>query len=246
MRRSRPDLAAAVALGALIGTSTTAGQNEPVVPVHQEPRHRMVFEAPGVRVLDVQIPPGDTTLFHTHSDPILYVTMSSSTTRTQTLGGTWNGAPAPGPAASSPFKLAPSSPPGRMMSTTTYAERPLTHRVSNVGETLFRLIATTNASPGDETTGPSTGFAGTPEITNRWFRGYRLVVDGDGGNEHRHANPVNLVLVSGRASATIGKTTRALDQLGLFAFIEPNVPHRLASVGGEAQLIEVEVRRPAR
>ena len=246
MRHPDLDLAAAVALCLLIGIANTAAQKETIVPVHQEPRHRMVFESPGIRILDVQIPPGDTTLFHTHSDPILYVTMSGSTTRAQTLGGEWNGVPAPGPAASGPFKLAPSSPPGRMMSTTTYAERPLTHRVSNVGETLFRLIATINASPGDDSTGPSPGFAGTPEIANRWFRGYRVIANGDAGSEHRHANPVNIVLVSGRASATIGKATRTLDQPGQFAFVEPDVPHRLASVGGEAQLVEVEVRRSLR
>ena len=244
MRRACPDLAAAVAVGVLMGIANAAAQKDSVVPVHQEPRHRMVFESHGVRILDVQIPPGDTTLFHTHSDPILYVTMSGATTRAQTLGGEWNGAPAPGPAASGPFTLAPSSPPGRMMSVTIYAERPLTHRVSNVGDTLFRLIATTNASPGDDSTGPSPGFTGTPEITNRWFRGYRVIANGDAGSEHRHANPVNVVLVSGRASATIGKATRTLDQLGQFAFVEPDVPHRLASVGGEAQLVEVEVRKP--
>ena len=234
----------AVALCALIGTSITALQNDKVVPVHQEPRHRMMFETHGIRVLDVQIPPGDTTLFHTHTEPILYVTMSGSTTRTQTLGGEWNGTPAPGPAASGPFKLAPSSPPGRMMSVTTYAERPLTHRVSNVGETLFRLIATTNASAGDESTGPSPGFTAPPEITNRWFRGYRVIAGADGGSEHRHANPVNVVLVSGRATATIGPAKKPIDELGQFAVIEANVAHRFASVGGEAQLVEIEVRRP--
>lgn len=204
----------------------------------------MVFESPGVRILDVQIPPGDTTLFHTHSDPILYVTMSGSTTRNQVLGGEWNAAPAAGPAAAAPFRLAPSSPPGRMMSVTTYTERSLTHRVSNVGETLFRLIATLNSSPGDDSTGLSPGFAGTPEIANRWFRGYRVIVSGQGASEHRHANPVNVVLVSGRAVATIGTVTKAFDEPGQFALIEPNVPHRLSSVGGEAQLVEVEVRRP--
>jgi quercetin dioxygenase-like cupin family protein len=238
------NLAAAVTFCLLTGIAPTAAQKETIVPVHQEPRHRMVFESPGLRILDVQIPPGDTTLFHTHSDPILYVTMSSSTTRTQALGGAWNGTPASGPAASGPFTLAPSTPPGRMMSTTTYAERALTHRVSNVGDTLFRLIATTNASAGDDSTQPSPGFAGTPEITNRWFRGYRVIVNGDGASEHRHANPVNVVLVSGRAVATVGTATKKLDDLGQFAFVEPNVPHRLASVGGEAQLVEVEVRRP--
>ena len=55
----------------------TACQDEKVVPVHQEPRHHLVFDSDAIRVLDIQIPPGDTTLFHTHSNPILYVNMSA-------------------------------------------------------------------------------------------------------------------------------------------------------------------------
>ena len=39
------------------GCQRTAGKSG-VVPVHQEPRHRLVFDSPGTRMLDVQIPPG--------------------------------------------------------------------------------------------------------------------------------------------------------------------------------------------
>ena len=83
-----------------------AQQAERVVPVHQEPRHHLVFDSPGTRILDVQIPPGDTTLFHTHSDPILYVTMSTSRTRSQNIGEDWS-APAAG---APPAPGAPSAP----------------------------------------------------------------------------------------------------------------------------------------
>ena len=116
-----------------------------VVPVHQEPRHRLVFDSPVTKILDVQVLPGDTTLFHTHSDPILYVPLSPSTMRNQTLGGEWSSPPA---AAASPGR------PGRMFSVTTYAEKPLTHRVNNIGTGLYRLIGTINASPGEESTAP--------------------------------------------------------------------------------------------
>src|SRR5882724_11515084 len=37
------------------------------IPVEQEPHHRVLLENQYVRVLDVQIPPQDTLLFHTHS-----------------------------------------------------------------------------------------------------------------------------------------------------------------------------------
>ena len=36
------------------------------IPVSIEPRHHKVFENEYVRVLDVHIVPGDTTLFHKH------------------------------------------------------------------------------------------------------------------------------------------------------------------------------------
>ncbi len=95
-----------VILGAALAATPSLAQqqDEKVVPVHEEPRHRLVFDSPVARVLDIQIPPGDTTLFHTHSNPILYVNMSSSQTRSQTLGQEWSGGeaaarPAPRPPA---------------------------------------------------------------------------------------------------------------------------------------------------
>ena len=70
-----------VACFLVLRVPVSVAQDEKVVPVHEEPRHRLVFEAPATRILDVQIPAGDTTLFHTHSDPILYVSMSQSQTQ---------------------------------------------------------------------------------------------------------------------------------------------------------------------
>ena len=60
---------------------------EPVVPVYHEPHHRQVFQYGSTRILDVQVPPGDTSWYHTHDSPILYVTLSAGQIRTQNLGG---------------------------------------------------------------------------------------------------------------------------------------------------------------
>lgn len=225
-------------------------QTETVVPVYEEPRHRMVFEAPGTRILDVQIPPGDTTLYHTHSNPILYVTMSTSRTRSQSLGGEWSNPPGGASAATveptvAKPTVAPTSPPGRMFSVTTYADRPQTHRVNNLGPSLYRLIAITNASPGDERPDPSPDFDTTPEVTNQWFRGYRLALAGAPSPEHRHANAVALVVVAGSGSLTAaGADSRALAQPGAFAFVEANVPHTLRATASDTQVVEIEIRRP--
>lgn len=242
-----PPTAAALAIALLSLDAAPAAQDETIVPVHEEPRHHLVFDSPGTRILDVQVPPGDTTLYHTHSDPILYVSMSASRTRSQTLGGQWSGGDASQPASAAPAA------PGRITSTTSYAVKALTHRVNNVGQTLFRLIGITNASAGDATDAPSPGFDGPPELANPWFRGYRLTLDAT-AREHRHGNPVAIVLVAGRAAVSGGAiaasgdrrglTAVALDAPGAFAWIEPDTAHAVRASGGMATIVEVEVRRP--
>ena len=236
-------------LAAVCSVTTSGQQDEKVVPVHQEPRHRLMLEPPESKILDVQIRPGDLTLFHTHSHPILYVTMSTSQTRSQSLGGDWGKEGAPTPATTLPdiaaVAVAPSMPPGRVMTTTSYAKQPLTHRVYNGGKTLFRLIATTNESAGDPSTAPSEDFPATsakPEVDNQWFRTYRWTLDAP-TSEHRHRNPVNIVLVHGQA-AVKGAAPKALQQLGTFAWIPANTPHTIEGVGGGAQVVEIEVRKP--
>jgi len=38
-----------------------------IVPVNKEPRHATKFENELVRILDIEIPPRDSTLFHEHA-----------------------------------------------------------------------------------------------------------------------------------------------------------------------------------
>jgi len=80
-----------------------AGQGQtPVMPVHQEPHHRQVFQYGPLRIIDLQIPPGDMSWFHTHEWPVFYLTVADSQTRTQILGEEWGArgrGAAPGAAA---------------------------------------------------------------------------------------------------------------------------------------------------
>ncbi len=55
------------------------------VPVSQEPRHHNVFENKWVRVLDVHIPPGDTSLMHKHSTPSVFIVLSNTKTGSEVL-----------------------------------------------------------------------------------------------------------------------------------------------------------------
>lgn len=243
---------------AVTAAASGGRQDEKVVPVHQEPRHHLVFDGPDVRILDIQIPPGDTTLFHTHSDPVLYVNMSVSQTRGQVLGREWSGgeaAAAAGAGSGAGARTAPAAPagsaaasspprPGRMNSVTTYSQQPLTHRVNNIGQNIFRLIGVINRSPGDEIATSSESFAAKPEVENPWFRGYRWTLTSELTAEHRHPNPVVIILVGGRAAAA-GSSKASLDKPGAFAFFDANAPHRLQAVGADAEIVEIEVRRPS-
>lgn len=53
------------------------------VMVHEEPRHHPVFQNKQIRILDVLIPPGDTSLYHLHHTPSVFIFLSSTTVGSQ-------------------------------------------------------------------------------------------------------------------------------------------------------------------
>jgi len=55
-------------------------------PVDKEPHHKVVFENNDVRVIDLEIEPGDTTLLHTHTFASLVIFLSTSTFGIQNPG----------------------------------------------------------------------------------------------------------------------------------------------------------------
>jgi hypothetical protein len=55
------------------------------IQVSQEPRHHNVLENEWVRVLDVHIPPHDTTLMHIHSTPSVFLLLSRAKTGSEVL-----------------------------------------------------------------------------------------------------------------------------------------------------------------
>ena len=60
--------------------------DEGYVAVRDEPRHRRRFEDDHVRVYDVLIPPGDTTLYHHHTEDTFYVAVNDAIVRNQVWG----------------------------------------------------------------------------------------------------------------------------------------------------------------
>jgi len=217
---------------------------EPRVPVHEEPRHHLMLDTPTLRILDIQIPPGDQTLFHTHDTAILYVPIARSQTRGQDWGGSWSGggtaaAPAtPSAAAPAPVPARPQ----RVNSVITYVETPYTHRVHNVGTSLFRLIGIANRTAGDASAPVAGGAA--PELENRYYRAERLVVaPGMSVPIATHAGPMVLVMQTPGTAAIDGASWHPLNGPGDFARIDGTAAHRLHNRGAaDIEVVAVAVK----
>ncbi len=59
------------------------------VQVSEEPFHKKVLENKYLRLLDVWIQPGDTTLFHIHSTPSLFLHFTNTVVCSQVKGAAW-------------------------------------------------------------------------------------------------------------------------------------------------------------
>ena len=68
----------------VILNSTTLAKAQ--VQVRNEPRHHNVFENEFVRILDVHLGPGDTTLYHLHNTPSVFITFTNTNVGSQLMG----------------------------------------------------------------------------------------------------------------------------------------------------------------
>jgi len=56
-----------------------------IIQVRKEPRHHLVLDNEWVRILDVHLPPGDTSLYHKHTTPSIFLVLSNTKTGAQAL-----------------------------------------------------------------------------------------------------------------------------------------------------------------
>jgi hypothetical protein len=74
------------ALLCLACSGVIAADGERIVPANEEPRHVVKLENEWVRIIDVEIPEGEQTLYHTHSFDYPYVLVTSVTLFNQLYG----------------------------------------------------------------------------------------------------------------------------------------------------------------
>src|SRR5690348_13435207 len=96
------------------------------VPVREEPRHHVALQNQYLRLLDVRLQPHDTTFFHVHEIPSLFLVLSKTLTASQVEGEEWvNGT----------F----TSDPGYTWYN-GFATGPLIHRVANIDTVPFHVM----------------------------------------------------------------------------------------------------------
>ncbi|MEO6023811.1 MAG: hypothetical protein ABIP64_11975 [Burkholderiales bacterium] len=102
-----------------------AAAQDKVVPIDQEPRHKLVFSNDLLRIFDTRIPAGDVSLYHTHLADSVFVCIDSAETQSEEPGKEITKRP--------PFKA------GEVWYR-AHTKTPLTHRVTNLGKTDLRVL----------------------------------------------------------------------------------------------------------
>lgn len=132
------------------------------VPVSQEPKHHNVFENNYVRVLDVHLLPGDTSLFHKHETPSVFIVLNPVKTGSEVIieDGT------------STALLKDSA-----ISFESFSKAPRIHRVWNADSTEFHVMDVEIINKNQR------NIAASPKpaefrllFDEKWLLGYRLTL----------------------------------------------------------------------
>ena len=183
-----------------------------------------------MRVLDVDIPAGVTTLDHSHDHDLMTVSIGQADTRIRTAGGDW------GP-------VRPRRPAGDTTAV-EYAGKQGVHTIQNVGPDPYRLIAVENVKQSGwkvATAAPGPGVKVVAET--RAFRASSVRLKTGDTLRRAHAVPSVVVLISGNALVSAqGREPRRLDHASRWAVVGADDAVTMAQQGsGEAHLVEIEV-----
>ena len=223
----------------LSATATLVAQ----VSVTDDPRYRVAYANAQLRILHLNIPPGDTSLDHRHDFDVASISMSEgSNTREQLSGQPWG-------------KPQPSRPVGNA-SVTDYTGKAASHRVENLAKSAYQLFAVENLRKSGWSTTPALNARATKlTVESRAFRIYDVRLGRDSiQTSHTHAQPTIVVSIGGAvisdgpdkqaktfAPAAVG--LKQLTQPGEWLLVPAGDTHHVVRLGvADAHLVEIEVR----
>jgi quercetin dioxygenase-like cupin family protein len=214
-----------------LALSLSASAKSPV-PIEQEPRHRLEFGNQYVRVFDVQIPAGDSTLFHTHVNDGVGLKLSDAHIRDEILDG-----------KAEDLQVT------RGEVSFSYRPNPLTHRVSSIGRTLFRnLFVEILRTDGDPPRAPLEALPAdrTLVVENERVRVSRQVIaPGQSLDMHQHTLSLGIAISPGTISIElVGEQPRTIKlEPGDSQWQQGGIKHSWKNIGAAAfEAVEIELK----
>lgn len=194
------------------------------IQVSQEPRHHNVFENAWVRILDVRIPPGDTSLIHTHSTPSVFMVLGNTKSGSQVIV--------------EPEKANFSN---ESVWFEGFYTKPRIHRVWNSDTIEFHVVDMELPNKNPQPIGPPMEVAGLKLLFDeKPVRGYRLTLAA-GESIHLPAGRKAPILVVGlsNAAGTVRIGDKAFIKKGDFLFVKAGEEINVGNKGDGEQSFAV-------
>jgi len=203
------------------------------VLVHEEPRHHPVFQNNKIRILDVRMPPGDTSQYHTHHTASLFIFLSNTESGSQLQG-----------AAASVTKYTA----GRILFENLAPPHTRIHRVWNIDKDTLHVMDV-------ELLFKDTGFVQAPlkaahlqlSIDTAWVRAYRLtLLKGEEFAIRNKAHAFILVSLDAAAVQTTSGHKKKQQEMGAGSFVEIKKAQSFAlknTIDSAARFVVLELPR---
>ena len=211
------------------GRPNTSTENYIIVPVEKEPHHKTVLKNDYLQAFRVTLESGKTSLMHTHARDDASVRLSTATVA----------ADSPGQPVGPPEPVYPG-----FVSARDNEANPRTHRVHNIGTTLFDVI---NVQVLRRPAGPTMPAISVPAAENSKMRLYSYELKpGEATTEHTHTRPYLHVTVTDtnlRMTSTDGSSMEHAVKAGDMNWVDTAVTHTIMNRGTEkAIVVEFELK----
>ena len=184
-----------------------------VIAVSKEPMHKKVFENDYLRVLDVQIAPGDTTQFHKHETPSVFISLHPVRTGSQVIVEE---------GSATVLSL------DRRISFEGFYKSPRIHRVWNADTSVFHVMDIKVLTKGDKDIGePIQGEAFKELFDAPPVRTYRVTLKSNQTIELKRNTAVLVVGLNDGSNVMVNEKTFA--KQGDFLFIPPSESIKLVN-----------------
>ena len=187
----------------LFPLSVLAAQAQEAIAVSKEPFHKNVFENEYLRVLDVRIKPGDTTQFHKHETPSVFISLHPVKTRSQVI---------------IEDRTATALSLDRTITFEGFYKQPRIHRVWNVDTSTMHVMDIEILAKGDKNIGEPIFAEGIKQLFDAPpVRTYRLTLKSNQEFKLKRSSPLLIVGLDNASKILVNK--KAFTGEGDFLFV---------------------------